>query len=623
VPTSAGQVYAFGGNFYGQLGNLTNNGTESANPAPTIVSLPGASGPVAQVAAGEVHSLALTSTGQLYAFGDNAYGQLGSTTNSGSGNANPTPTIVNLPGASGPVTQIAAGGWYSLALTSTGQLFAFGENAYGQLGNATNNGSGTANPTPTIVNLPGASGPVTQIAAGANHSLAVTATGQLFAFGENGYGQLGNTTNIAAIGGADPTPTIVSLPGASGPVTQVAAGVRDSLALTSTGQMYAFGDNQYGELGNTAFNGFESADPTPTIVSIPGASGPVTQIAAGAYFNLALTSTGQLFAFGENYFGELGNTANNGTGTANPTPMIVSLPGADGPVIQIAAGEIDSLAVTATGQLYTFGENKYGQLGSAIDNGNESANPTPMLVSQPEGNTIDTVGRGSDAFQTLEVVANLAVLDGSLPSGQVAVPYSASGQAAGGVTPYKWSASGLSPGLSIDPATGQISGTPTASGSADVVLTVTDADGISAASAALALTIAAPPTVLPSKASQRATSVHPFEMYFEGTRRGRRLRLTSIVIISLSPGERVSYTCEKCAGRKRSATKSARHSKLTFATNGLIVTSHSRLKITVTAKDGSRRVRTYGFTFGHNPHAVLKGQQCFLADEQKAISCQA
>ena len=153
-----------------------------------------------------------------------------------------------------------------------------------------------------------------------------------------------------------------------------------------------------------------------------------------------------------------------------------------------------------------------------------------------------------------------------------------------------------------------------------MVLTVTDADGISAASA-LALTIAAPPTTPPSKASQRATSVQPFEMYFEGDRRGHRLRLTSIVIISLSPGERVSYTCEKCAGRKRSTTKSARHSKLTFATNGLIVTSHSRLKITVTAKDGSRRVRTYGFTFGHNPHAVLKGQQCFLANEQKAISC--
>ena len=245
-------------------------------------------------------------------------------------------------------------------------------------------------------------------------------------------------------------------------MTQVAAGVRDSLALTSTGQLYAFGDNEYGELGNTTLNGIESVNPTPTVVSIPGASGPVTQIAAGAYFNLALTSAGQLFAFGENSFGELGSTANNGTGTANPTPTLVSLPAAGGPVTQIAAGEIHSLAVTATGQLYTFGENKYGQLGSPIDNGNESANPTPTLVSQPEGDTIETVGRGSDAFQTLEVVADLAVLDGSLPSGQVGVPYGASGQAAGGATPYTWRAGGLPPGLSINPASGAISGTPTA-----------------------------------------------------------------------------------------------------------------------------------------------------------------
>lgn len=78
-------------------------------------------------------------TGQLYAFGDNSNGQLGNATNNGTDNANPTPTLVGLPGQIGQVTQLAAGDGHSLAVTSAGQLYAFGDNRYGELGNATNN----------------------------------------------------------------------------------------------------------------------------------------------------------------------------------------------------------------------------------------------------------------------------------------------------------------------------------------------------------------------------------------------------------------------------------------------------------------------------------------------------
>ena len=191
----SGSLLAFGLNVYGELGNATNSGTVNPNPTPTLVALPGQVGPVTQSASGYVHSLAVTSSGQLYAFGNNAYGQLGVATNSGTGNANPTPTPVTLPGAIGPVTQIAAGEYHSLVVTSSGQLYAFGYNAYGELGIATNSGTVTPNPTPTLVTLPGQIGPVTQITAGGNHSLVVTSSGQLYAFGLNQYGQLGNATN--------------------------------------------------------------------------------------------------------------------------------------------------------------------------------------------------------------------------------------------------------------------------------------------------------------------------------------------------------------------------------------------------------------------------------------------
>jgi alpha-tubulin suppressor-like RCC1 family protein len=173
---SAGQLYAFGANYAGQLGSASNS---DPNPTPTLVGLPGATGVVVQVAAGADHSLAVTSTGQLYAFGGNNYGQLGNATTqilNGLTPNNPTPALVSLPSATGGVVQVAAGGFDSLVVTSTGQLYAFGHNDWGQLGNWSNTGTPNPNPTPTLVSLPGATGTVVQVAAGGDHSLAVTST---------------------------------------------------------------------------------------------------------------------------------------------------------------------------------------------------------------------------------------------------------------------------------------------------------------------------------------------------------------------------------------------------------------------------------------------------------------
>jgi alpha-tubulin suppressor-like RCC1 family protein len=406
VAAPDGQLYAFGVNGSGQLGSATHVGTGEPNPSRTAVSLPGASGSVTQAAVGEGYSLAVTSTGQLYSFGENQYGQLGLATNSGTFTANPTPALVAPPGATGPVSEVAAGANHSLVATSTGQLYSFGENQYGQLGNATNNGKLTPNPTPTLVTLPGATGPVTQIAAGAYQSLVVTSTGQLYAFGRNLYGELGSATHNGTAE-PNPTPTLVGLPGATGPVTEVAAGESYGLVVTSTGQLYAFGENFFGQLGNATDNEVEprKPHPTPTLVSLPGATGPATQVAAGAFHALALTGTGQLYGFGSNFGGQLGNATNNGPSgaKANPTPTLVSLPGATGPVSQITAAYEFSLALTSSGQLYGFGLNRYGQLGSAINNGTIAANFTPALVSFAAGTTVDAVGHGPYAEHTLVI----------------------------------------------------------------------------------------------------------------------------------------------------------------------------------------------------------------------------
>ena len=129
--------------------------TSAANPTPTLVTLPGGSGTVTQVAAGDDVSLVVTSTGELFAFGANDYGQLGFGTNNGTNNADPSPTQVQLPGGSGTVTGVAAGDDFSLVATSSGELYAFGDNYYGQLGTATNDGVNIANPTPDFGDVAG------------------------------------------------------------------------------------------------------------------------------------------------------------------------------------------------------------------------------------------------------------------------------------------------------------------------------------------------------------------------------------------------------------------------------------------------------------------------------------
>jgi alpha-tubulin suppressor-like RCC1 family protein len=484
-----GQLYGFGENAAGQLASTAGNGSEAPNPAPALLTLPGATGPVVEAAAGGQFTLALTSTGQLFSFGDNRYGELGVASGSGSLGANPTPQLVGVPGASGRIVQLAAGFSHSLVLTSTGELYTFGENQFGQLGRASGSGGESANHTPERIVLPGASGQVVQVAAGYEHSLALTSTGQLYAFGGNRYGQLGKATN-AGTGTPNPTPAPVALPGASGSVVQIAAGYQQSLALTSTGELYAFGGNRYGQLGKATNSETTTPNPAPAPVGLPASAGPVTAIAAGAFHTLALTSSGVIYAFGRNQSGELGNSANSGSEKANATPAPVALPGADAPPIAVAAGSLHSLAITSSGELYAFGSNLEGQLGSATNSGTTSANPTPAPVALPPGTTVDTVARGSTAAFTIAQVADLAVLTSSLPLGQVGVPYAASAIAAGGVGGDTWSASGLPPGLSIDPLSGQIAGTPSAPGTSAVVLHVADAFGVSASSATILLTMA-------------------------------------------------------------------------------------------------------------------------------------
>ncbi len=275
--TSDGNVYAWGYNIYGQLGD----GTTTSRTRPVAVDTTGAlfGKFVIAIAAAESHTAALTRDGLIYAWGRNNEGELGD----GTTISRTTPVAVDMSGVlSGKiVTAIAVGDEHTVALTSEGKIYTWGRNTYGQLGDGT-----VFNRTrPVAVDTSGVlSGKiVTAIAAGGDHTVASVSAGDVFAWGNNSYGQLGNGTITN-----NSMPVAVFLGGvlAGKTVTMIAAGGVHTMAITSEGRAYAWGNNGYGELGD----GSTTNRTTPVAVNLIGAlsSRIVTAVAAGYYHTVGL-----------------------------------------------------------------------------------------------------------------------------------------------------------------------------------------------------------------------------------------------------------------------------------------------------------------------------------------------
>ena len=378
---SDGTVAAWGYNSSGQLGNNSTTGSSDAVLVSPTGVLSGKT--VVAVAAGGYHSLALCSDGTVAAWGNNSSGQLGNNSTINSKN----PVLVSQAGVlSGKtVVAVSAGYSHSLALCSDGTVAAWGGNSFGQLGN----GSTTDSRTPDLASQTGilSGKTVVAVAAGYHHSLVLCSDGTVAAWGRNNYGQLGNNSTTEST-----VPVLVSQAGVlSGKtVVAVAAGYYHSLALCSDGAVAAWGYNSSGQLGNNSTTG----STVPVLVSRTGVLSGKTVVAvkAGYHHSLALCSDGTLAAWGANYYGQLGNNS----ATDSTVPIFVSPTGilVGKTVVAVSAGLIHSLALCSDGTVAAWGENYYGQLGN-----NSTTNSTvPVLVSQPgvlSGKTVVAITAGS------------------------------------------------------------------------------------------------------------------------------------------------------------------------------------------------------------------------------------
>ena len=220
------------------------------------------------------------------------------------------------------------------------QLLAWGNNGYGQLGDGTTNNAYL--PESVASN-------VVAVAAGADHSLFLKADGTLWAVGYNGDGELGDGTNIDK-----QLPECVA-----SNVVAVAAGEWHSLYLTSDGTLWAMGQNNWGQLGD--------GTTTSQLLPEPVASN-VVAVAAGAWHSLFLKTDGTLWAMGNNWYGQLGD----GTTTDEHLPECVA-----SNVVAVAAGMWHSLYLTSDGTLWAMGNNGDGELGD----GTTTNEPLPESVA--------------------------------------------------------------------------------------------------------------------------------------------------------------------------------------------------------------------------------------------------
>ncbi len=265
---------------------------------------------VSQFSVTYTHGCAVVN-GAAMCWGDNSRGELGDGTTTNSPAA-----AVQVFGLNSGVQSVTTGQYFSCAVLTSGVAWCWGDNTYGQLGGGTNS------PTPSLlpVQVQGLSTvTVAALAAGQDHTCALTTAGSMLCWGNNGQGQLGDGTQILRLA---PTPVA----GLTSGVTQITAGGYHTCALVNGG-VKCWGFNSFGQIGN----GQTTLSKLP--VNVTGLTSGVLSVDAGGYYydeehTCALTSTHGIMCWGGDKYGQLGDNLQ----ILHSTPVHV-LGLADGPEI--------------------------------------------------------------------------------------------------------------------------------------------------------------------------------------------------------------------------------------------------------------------------------------------------
>ena len=298
-------------------------------------------------------TVTLKSNGEIWSYGYNGYGQLG--TGDTTYKVLPTYTGINN------ITQISLGGTHTLALDTEGHVWSWGYNGYGELGNGTT----TSSTEKVQVKSPDGEGVlenIVAISAGNYHSIALDKDGNVYTWGYNGYGQLGlgNTTNTVLPVKVDDLEGII----------KIEAGNYTSYVIDNNNHLWSTGYNYYGELGNGSTSNRSKFTQIQTLENVSDVSASETNS------TIVLLSDGTVWGFGN-------NTNNQLITVGGATPQ--QLKGPDGmlkDITSISVGYYTGYAITSEEKVLAWGLNNYSQLAS----GTTETKSTPVYMKEKDGN---------------------------------------------------------------------------------------------------------------------------------------------------------------------------------------------------------------------------------------------
>ncbi len=318
---SDGSLWAWGSNSAGQIG-LGESMLYQNIHNPTMVFENG----ISQVSCGGFHTMAITDSGDLYAWGQNTYGQVGLGEMSNS--------VVSPIFIMSDVAAISSGFQHSLAIKTDGTLWAWGRNDYGQLGT----GEWFTLNTPTQI-----MDDVVAVTTGTYQSAAIKSDGTLWTWGWNSYGQLAtcDTTTIN-------TPVQVM---SEHDIASISMGNDHTAIVTRSGDLYMCGGNTYAECGIVTENDMHIVTPVLVLQD-------VSMVQCGNNHTLALKNNGDLYGWGWNERRQL--DPSNTSDIEAPTLLLEN-------VDHVASGADFSLIITNENELYGWGWNREGELGQGTE----------------------------------------------------------------------------------------------------------------------------------------------------------------------------------------------------------------------------------------------------------------
>lgn len=336
---SQDQVYCWGANSHGELGNGSK--ADSAVPARVVGGVA-----LVSVSSGYWHTCGVAADGSAFCWGDNVDGELGN--NSDQTSVSPSQVASELRFA-----QVSAGFSHTCGLTTGGLAYCWGDNENGQLGNGARNSADT--PVPVSGGMKFRS-----VHAGTLFTCGISTDDAVYCWGSNAQGRLGNGSKQDD----SRTPVRVSGPGF---LSISIGGGGHVCGIGVDGKAYCWGRNEDGELGN----GSHLSSPVP----VPVSGGLTFQsISAGKTFSCGISNEGVPLCWG---WGN-GTVVISEEDRPDDVPAVVA--GSHGKVFKsVTTGQTHACARTVAGQVYCWGGNNYGQLG----NGGKEASVRPVLAPVP------------------------------------------------------------------------------------------------------------------------------------------------------------------------------------------------------------------------------------------------